>query len=309
VGQCQRKKRGPSVDHVARAYHVPELPEVEVVVRELRRTVVGASIVGAEICWLGTIGRSNRDEFVRGVSGQRIVSVARRGKWITLALSSGKSLLVHLRMTGRLLVAREERVDCTYLRVRLLLGDGGAICFHDTRKFGRMLLVADARDVLAALGPEPLSHAFTEAVFRKRLAERRARIKPLLLDQSFLAGLGNIYTDEALWRAGIHPLRAANSLSADEAARLWRAIKTVLRGAIRAGGTTLDDGGFVGATGETGRFAPRLAVYGRAGEDCPRCGTAVDRIVVAQRGTHICPRCQVDPLKPPRSTADPDPEG
>jgi formamidopyrimidine-DNA glycosylase len=284
---------------------MPELPEVETVVRDLRRAVVGAVIVGAEILWDRSIAVPSRDGFVRLVSGQRIEGVGRRGKWIVIALHSGRKLAVHLRMTGRLIVGEANCDQDPYLRVRLPLDDGRSICFHDMRKFGRLSLVDETREASGMLGPEPLDSNLTETAFRSLLAGRRGRIKPLLLNQRFLAGLGNIYVDESLWRAGIHPMRTADSLGADEADRLWGAIRTVLRRAIASGGTTLDDGGFVGAAGQPGGFAPRLAVYGKAGEECPRCGGLIERIVVGQRGTHICPSCQAGP----QHTQEPDDDG
>jgi len=271
---------------------MPELPEVETIVRALRRCVIGATIASAEITWAGTIGCPDADGFVRGVSGQRIADVSRRGKWIIVTLGSGQALLVHLRMTGRLLVAQAKCDGADHVRVRLPLVDGRTVCFHDVRKFGRLCLVDDAGGVTGGLGPEPLDESFTDAAFRELLEGRRGRIKPLLLNQRFLAGLGNIYTDEALWRARIHPLRLANGLTSAEITRLWSSIRTVLRRAIASGGTTLDDGGFVGTGGEAGQFAHRLAVYGRAGAGCLRCGGTIERTVVGQRGTHICPACQ-----------------
>ena len=274
---------------------MPELPEVETIVRELQGSVVGTTIVSAEIHWEGAIGFPDPHGFVQGVSGRRLTAVTRRGKWIIVGLGGCKALLVHLRMTGRLLISEAGCEDPVHVRVRLGLDDGRAICFHDVRKFGRMCLLDDPGEVVGALGPEPLDQTFTAAALGHLLAGRSGRIKPLLLNQRLLAGLGNIYTDEALWRAGIHPLRKANGLNPTEVTRLWTAIREVLQRALDSGGTTLDDGGFVGAAGKPGRFARRLAVYGRAGDVCLKCGSTVERIVVSQRGTHICPACQAAP--------------
>jgi formamidopyrimidine-DNA glycosylase len=166
------------------------------------------------------------------------------------------------------------------------------LSFVDPRKFGRLWLGRDPAEILGRLGPEPLADEFTAARFRAMLAGQRRRIKPLLLDQRFLAGLGNIYSDEALWRARIHPLRPANTLTSAEARRLHGAIQAVLRAAIAGGGTTLADQAYQRADGQAGGFIERLAIYGCAGEPCPRCGATVERIAVGQRSAHFCPRCQ-----------------
>jgi formamidopyrimidine-DNA glycosylase len=160
------------------------------------------------------------------------------------------------------------------------------------RKFGRLVLTEDAGEVLGDLGPEPLAEDFTAERFRRMLAQRRGRIKSLLLNQRFLAGLGNIYVNEALWQARIHPLRAANSLSAVEVERLYGSIRSVLRAAIEAGGTTLDNGNFKKADGESGAFVSQLQVYDREGELCDCCEAPIERITVGQRGTYFCPCCQ-----------------
>lgn len=271
---------------------MPELPEVETIARGLRAALVGHAIRAVEVRWAGTVAAPAPAAFRKKLRGCMVRRVERRGKWLLIDLSSGETLLVHLRMSGRMLLGPAAAAGDPHTRVVLTLGDGRRVCFCDTRKFGRMLLTADPGRVLDALGPEPLGDAFTPAALRRMLAGRRSRIKPLLLDQRFVAGLGNIYVDESLWRAGIHPLRRADTLSRAEAARLCRAVRRVLRAAIRQGGTTLEDESFVGTGGEAGRFAVRLAVYGRAGKACPRCAATVERIVVAQRGTHFCPRCQ-----------------
>jgi formamidopyrimidine-DNA glycosylase len=271
---------------------MPELPEVETVASELRAQVVGATIERVAVTWERTIASPTAEEFARLLTGQTIIEVWRRGKWIVLTLDRSQSLLVHLRMTGRLRVVDDECDDTRYLRVRIALVDGRAICFTDMRKFGRMRLVGDVSTVLGDLGPEPLAREFTAARLADMLAPRRGRIKPLLLDQSFLAGLGNIYTDEALWRARIHPLRTASSLTRAEVGQLHAAIRGVLRRATASSGTTLDDGGFVGTSGKPGEFAALLAVYGREGAPCPLCGTRIERIRVSQRGTHLCVHCQ-----------------
>ena len=281
-----------------RAYNgraMPELPEVETVARGLRIALTGRTIVDVKVTWERSVVPPDPPAFARGLVGQTIAGVGRRGKWVVIGLSGGDALLVHLRMTGRLVVESEACLDNRHSRVLLLLDDGGRLQFSDARKFGRMMLTTRPQEVLGDLGPEPLEEDFTPQRLTEMLAGRRGQIKPLLLDQRFLAGLGNIYADEALWRAGIHPLRQAHTLTPAEAQRLHQAIRAVLKAAIADGGTTLSDAAYRQADGRSGEFASQLAAYGRAGEPCLRCGAAIERIKVGQRGTHFCPRCQTVP--------------
>ncbi len=273
---------------------MPELPEVETVTRGLRASLVGYTVVGVEVHWARSVIPPNPTAFARRLvcRGQMVTDVGRRGKWVVITLSGGDTLLVHLRMTGQLVLESGGGLNDRHSRVLLFLDDGRRLRFSDQRKFGRMVLTSEPQEVLGDLGPEPLADDFTAARLRDMLARRRGRIKPLLLNQQFLAGLGNIYTDEALWQAGIHPLRRANTLSPAEVRRLHRAIRSVLRAAIASGGTTLPDAAYQQADGRSGEFASRLAVYGRVGQPCPRCGATIERIRVGQRGTHFCPRCQ-----------------
>lgn len=269
---------------------MPELPEVETVARGLRASLVGRTITGVEVRWARSVIPPDPVAFARQLTSQTVVGVARQGKWVVIGLSGGGALLIHLRMTGRLVLG--EPLNDQHIRVLLSLDNGQSLHFCDQRKFGRLRLVDDAAKALSDLGPEPLADDFTAARLEEMLAQRRGRIKPLLLNQSFLAGLGNIYTDESLWRAGIHPLRPAHALTPAEVCRLHRAIRAVLRAAIASGGTTLPDAAYQQVDGRAGEFAGRLAVYGREGQPCPRCGADVERIQVGQRGTHFCPRCQ-----------------
>ena len=271
---------------------MPELPEVETVARGLRATLVGRTIVETKVLWARSVVPPDPAAFARRLAGQTVTDVGRRGKWLMVALSGDNTLLIHLRMSGRLIVESEQCLDTRHLRALLLLDDGRRLSFFDQRKFGRLHLTTDPAQVLGALGPEPLSDGFTAERFEEMLRQRSGRSKPLLLDQRFLAGLGNIYTDEALWQARIHPLRQANTLSDIEAHRLHKAIRAVLQAAITGGGTTLEDGSYRQIDGQAGEFAGSLAVYGRSGQPCPRCGQAIERIVVGQRGTHFCPECQ-----------------
>lgn len=271
---------------------VPELPEVETVVRGLRATLVGRTIVEVEVYWARSIVALTPGIFVRRIKGQKVIDVGRRGKWVTIALAGGSTCLVHLRMTGRLLFKPDGCPDDRYARVVFHLDTGGCLRFSDMRKFGRLWLVDNPAVALDDLGPEPLGDDFKAEGLAEMLAGRRARIKPLLLEQRFLAGLGNIYVDEALWRAGLHPLRRASSLEPEEVKRLHSVVQAVLQEAIAKQGTTLDDRGYVGADGQAGTYGPLLAVYGRAGHPCLRCGEPIERARISQRGTHFCPRCQ-----------------
>ncbi|NLG29367.1 MAG: DNA-formamidopyrimidine glycosylase [Chloroflexi bacterium] len=270
---------------------MPELPEVESIARRLTERLVGRCIASVEVRWAGAVDRPAVDAFVNKLSGQRVRAVQRRGKFVIIELD-GRALLVHLRMAGRLLMCpatQPELLQDPYVRALFRLDDGSVLVFRDVRKFGRLYLVQDPAELVGQLGPEPLTDAFTPEALSACLRRKR-QLKPLLLDQHVLAGLGNIYTDEALWAAQLHPLRSADSLSADEVARLHEAIRAVLRHAIDDGGTTLRD--YRGCDGEPGEHQYALAVYGRRAQPCPRCGAAVERIVVGQRGTHLCPICQ-----------------
>jgi formamidopyrimidine-DNA glycosylase len=279
---------------------MPELPEVETVVRGLRVYLMGRTITKVTVRWPGSIGAPDPDSFVQQLTGRTVADVGRRGKWIVIELDDGQILLVHLRMTGQLVLKTSdcgEGERCAYTRVVFHLDeDPETSCqqlrFSDMRKFGRLILTPDPDDVLGELGPEPLADDFTAERFEHMLARRRGRVKSLLLNQRFLVGLGNIYVNEALWQARVHPLRSARSLSSEEVERLHRAIRSVLRAAIKEGGTTLENGNFRQANGEAGEFAGQLLVYDRQGEPCECCGAAIERIVVGQRGTYYCPRCQ-----------------
>jgi formamidopyrimidine-DNA glycosylase len=271
---------------------MPELPEVETVVSELRDALIGRTITAVTVRWARTVAMPDPTTFAAALCGRSIGGVTRRGKWVALSLEPAGILLIHLRMSGRLLLEAADGPEESHTRVVLGLDNGQRLRFSDPRKFGRMALVDQPECLLGGLGPEPLAEDFTAERLAQMLGTRRTRIKPLLLDQRFLAGLGNIYTDEALWQAGIHPLRPANSLSAAEVACLHQAIRQVLTAAVAARGTTLEDTRYVGPNGVPGEFAARLAVYGHAGQPCPRCGTPITRCVVGGRGTYICPQCQ-----------------
>ena len=257
---------------------MPELPEVETVVRTVAPHLIGRRILSAEFT-SRLVTPGNRATLSRHLAARRIESVRRRGKFILVGLDQG-AFSIHLGMTGRLLVSG-KRAEHTHAVFTL---DDGLLLYDDPRQFGK--IEWNPRRV-ERLGPEPLEITFEE--FRARL-RRKARIKPLLLNQAFLAGLGNIYADESLFAAGIHPLASAAKLSGPRAARLHQAIREILTAAIEAGGSSISD--YVDAEGRKGWFQVSHRVYGREGEACANCATPIRRIVVAQRSSHFCPRCQ-----------------
>ena len=290
---------------------MPELPEVETVARDLQRWVAGATITDVEVAWERSIAHPQpAAQFVAELRGARIACVGRRAKSVLIHLADGRVMTVALRMTGALIVTPAGAPTDPYARVVFHLADGRQLRYRDVRKFGRIGLweggglrarqrpraVAERTvpyrvgDVFGRHGPEPLATTFSAARLADRLRGRSARLKTLLLDQSFIAGIGNIYADEALWRARLYPLRAADTLTPDEIRLLHRAIRYVLRQGIVNRGASFSD--YVGADGEAGANAEQLAVYQRTGQPCLRCGTDVRRIVVGQRSTHFCPRCQ-----------------
>jgi formamidopyrimidine-DNA glycosylase len=257
--------------------------------------LVGRRIVDASVRWPRTIAEPSVRRFRERIRGQIVQRVRRRAKFVHIELSSS-SLLIHLRMSGDLSIKQGRAAPEKHDRLAFVLGPprqqgrtGGpliSLVFNDTRKFGRVWLTDDAADITGHLGPEPLSRAFTPRLLHDRLHERRRRLKPLLLDQTFLAGLGNIYTDEALHLAKLHPLRLSHTINARQAERLHGAIRAILREGIRRNGASID---WVYRGGE---FQNHFRVYNRIGKSCPECGTTIKRLVVGQRGTHICPKCQ-----------------
>ncbi len=265
---------------------MPELPEVEIIVRSLRRTLSGCTITGVRVSWQRMVQGSPLD-VARALPGQRIEAVSRRGKYLVLSLSTGDVLLIHLKMSGRLYVCASAEPPDRYDRVTFMLDGGRELRFRDPRKFGRVCLTADATAQLGHLGPEPLDDIFSETEFLTRFNGRRGVIKSLLLDQTFIAGVGNIYADEALFRARIRPLRRVGTLSEDERRRLFGAVRDVLTAGIRGGGADLGD-----AVYPAGEFQNSFCVHGREEQPCPQCGTAIERIKLAQRSAFFCPRCQ-----------------
>ena len=274
---------------------MPELPEVETVVRDFKAHGIENSFIQAvEIFWPRTITGHSPLRFANALRGRRIVQVSRRGKYIILTLDNGRHVQIHLRMTGKFRVAKPLEKPGKHDHVAITLGDGRHLLFNDTRKFGRFHLTTTATEGLNKLGPEPLEKAFTSQVLIARLAGKTRMIKPLLLDQTVVAGLGNIYVDESLWQARIHPERRAESLTRGEIRQLHGAIQSILRRAIENCGTTLGTGdtNFYSVAGRRGRHADALKVFRRTNQPCPRCHGIIIRTVVGQRGTHVCPECQ-----------------
>jgi formamidopyrimidine-DNA glycosylase len=273
---------------------MPELPEVETAARDLAVQATGRFIVAIEkLDWERMIETPDPAVFRSLLSGRRIAAIGRRAKWLLLTLDAGWTLALHLRMSGSISVQPADAPADTYTHLVLALDDGRRILFRDMRKFGRARLL-DAAGLAAldsSLGPEPLGDSFTPDVLAQLLAGRRTSIKPLLLNQRIVAGLGNIYVDESLWQAQLHPLRSAGSLRREEVNALHTAIQGVLTSAINNRGSTLRD--YRTGYGQRGTNQDYFAVYDRKGKPCPRCGTSVVRVVVAQRGTHLCPTCQV----------------
>jgi formamidopyrimidine-DNA glycosylase len=274
---------------------MPELPEVQTIVSDLIAAGIrGATLAGAKVFWSRTIAEPSAGAFCRRIKGQCISAIRRRGKFIVFEFKNGEYLLIHLRMSGRLhLVARDLPRE-KHEHVILRFSDGNQLRFHDTRKFGRIYLTADADKILGRLGLEPLAAGFTRSILAQQLRARRRQLKPLLLDQTFIAGLGNIYVDEALWESRIHPCRTAASLSEAEVRALHRAIPKVLKRGIQNLGTSLGTGktNFYSIAKHQGRNRDELKVFRQTGRPCRRCRTAIRRIIVGQRSTHICPRCQ-----------------
>jgi formamidopyrimidine-DNA glycosylase len=270
---------------------VPELPEVETIARGLANAVVGKTIAAADVFMAKIAVAPPGVSFSEALCGERIDAVGRRGKYVVIAFGSGRRLTVHLRMTGRLIVQPPgTRENHPYTHIRLTFQDGTRLCFADVRQFGRMRLIAAGEVWDADGGIEPLSEDFTSEVFVSMLAGRRTPIKTFLLDQKHLSGVGNIYACEALWEAGIRPSRPARQLTKPARRRLHGAIRDVLQRSIEARGTSVDD--YVDAEGLEGGFQNQLAVYGRLGEPCGRCGKPIVRTVLGQRGTWWCRGCQ-----------------
>ena len=264
---------------------MPELPEVETFARTLKPHLLGRAVLSADLRWARTLAMPSPKKFREQIQGQKIEEVTRRAKYLVLQLSSF-SLLIHLRMSGDLFLRKSAAPTQKHDRLVLEVSGGNSLVFNDTRKFGRVWLTNDPQTVLGKLGPEPLGREFTPRWLYVALQKKNRQLKPLLLDQTFLAGLGNIYTDEALHIAKLHPNAASGSVTVKQAEALYEAIRAVLKEGIRRNGASID---WVYRGGE---FQNHFRVYDREGLPCLRCGTEIIRLVVGQRGTHICPKCQ-----------------
>lgn len=265
---------------------MPELPEVETMVRGLRGPLIGRVFTGIHIEWERMV-QTPLEELRERLPGQCVEGINRRGKYLVFGLSGGDSLIIHLKMTGDLQVLRATNPLHQHDRVVFHLDNGYQLRFRDMRKFGRVYLTDDLSGVLGRLGPEPLDDAFTEDSFLALFDRRSARIKSLLLNQEFIAGLGNIYADEALFWTGIRPQRRANMLLEEEKRRLYRAIRRVLDIAIEQKGSSLADEAYRG-----GRYQQQFRVYAREDQSCFACGSSVQRVRLGQRSAHFCPDCQ-----------------
>ncbi len=266
---------------------MPELPEVETVARGIRPGLVRRRIVGFETRWPRQVS-PDAATVARSLRGLRVEDVSRRGKFIVWRLEDRSCLLIHLRMSGRM--EWLDGAEPPHVRAVWTLDDRRRLALCDARKFARITHADSLAALHASVGLEPLDGAFTARRLAALLAARRRRLKPLLLDQTVIAGLGNIYTDEALFRAGLHPLTPSDRVAAPQARELWRSIRAVLREGIRRNGASLD------WVYPGGRMQDYFRVYGREGRPCVRCSAPIEYLRVGQRGTHVCPRCQ--PLKP-----------
>jgi formamidopyrimidine-DNA glycosylase len=272
---------------------MPELPEVETVKNELLPHVIGKYITDVTLFWEGIVRQPSVEEFRSRLIGQRIVGLSRRGKYLIFSLTSNEVLVMHLKMTGSLLLKPTSASMQTekFIRAIVHLDEAVSLYFRDPRKFGRMWLAVDAADITGRLGPDPLEADFSPEILAQSLSSRSAPIKAVLCDQSFIAGIGNMYADEALFAARIHPLRLGKNLTKDEVMCLYDAIQRVLRAAIGEKGASVDTyfrpGGEIGTAHFHFQVAHRLG-----GKLCLACGTPIERIPVRNRGSYFCPTCQ-----------------
>ncbi len=273
---------------------MPELPEVETIRRELEPLIIGKTFAAPVLHMPTTVERPTPEEFIQALDGQTVRQVGRKGKYLIIGLDRG-ILVVHLRMTGNLIFSDQGLpADKRFLRVSLPFTDKAALFYSDMRRFGRLWYVLGEEElnrvVLKNVGPDIYSDLDC-AGFQQLLQKKgKSKLKALLLDQAFAAGMGNIYTDECLYRCGFHPQRQVSTLCASETTALYESIQAVLEEGIEYGGTSFRD--YRNASGALGDFQSKLAVYGRKGENCKRCGGPIEKTVVAGRGTYYCPSCQ-----------------
>jgi len=279
---------------------MPELPEVEVMRRDLEREVVGKKIKSVEVTGTRSVRRHrNRKEFIDVLGGRKIVAVQRRGKYLVIKLDGTDALVVHLGMSGQLLRAKTAREKAPkHTHVVITFTQGGLLRFVDPRTFGEMFVTAyddidQQVEELAHLGIDPLETALSWDLFGRMLAERKTKLKPLLMDQKFIAGIGNVYSDEILFEAGLKWERQSDSLSQQEVRRLYRAISETLQGAVKYRGSSLADEGYVDLFGKPGEYQEHHQVYGREGQACVRCRRPIQRARYSNRSTFYCDACQV----------------
>ena len=279
---------------------MPELPEVEVMRRDLEREVVGKKIKGVEVTGTRSVRRhKNKKEFVDVLAGRKIVAVQRRGKYLVMKLDGTDALVVHLGMSGQLLRAKTAREKAPkHTHVVITFTQGGLLRFVDPRTFGEMFVaqydeIDQQVEELAHLGLDPLETALSWDLFGRMLAERKTKLKPLLMDQKFIAGIGNVYSDEILFEAGLKWERQSDSLSQQEVRRLYRAISETLQGAVKYRGSSLADEGYVDLFGKPGEYQEHHQVYGREGQACMRCRRPIQRARYSNRSTFYCDACQV----------------
>lgn len=274
---------------------MPELPEVQTIVNDLNAAnLIGITISAARVFWPRTVAEPSPRVFCRRIKGQQFTVIRRRGKYLVFEVADGHTMLLHLRMSGRLHLVSADIPRNKHEHVIFSFVDGRQLRFHDTRKFGRLHLLKDPKRILDCLGPEPLASGFSAKILAECFKDRKRLLKPLLLDQTLIAGLGNIYADEALWEAKLHPCRLAASLSTPEIKVLHRTIRLVLKRGLKNLGTTLGTGkgNFYSVASRRGRNKDLLKVFRRTDLPCPRCNSLIERIIVGQRSTHICPKCQ-----------------
>jgi formamidopyrimidine-DNA glycosylase len=268
---------------------MPELPEVETVKNDLTPHVLGQTITGITLNWDGIVRTPSAQEFRERLIGRKIIGLDRRAKYLLFKLDNGDTLVAHLKMTGALLTDPPEELN-NYIRAVIHLDHNKKIYFRDPRKFARMMLVDDLTPIIGKLGPEPLESGFTPQVLGTLLEKRKAPLKAVLLDQELIAGLGNMYADEALFAAGINPTRPANSLTKAEIKRLFQAIQAVLKLGITNKGAS--EVTYYRPSGEMGKAFQDFKVAHQRDINCPRCGTPIQRIKLRGRGTYFCPKCQ-----------------
>ena len=273
---------------------MPELPEVETIRRQLQKEVAGKSLTSI---WTDVpkMVQPSLDKVLKRVQGQRITSVERRGKLLIFRLAGAENLVLHLRLSGQLFLNRPTDPKDPFLHIILKLSDGKELHFNDARKFGYVSLVesdAELDKIVAGYGPEPLDD-LTPENFAAAVKKTGRGIKVLLLDQKAISGVGNIYANEALWLAKIHPEAKASSLSDSQIKELYKAVVKVIEDGIRLGGATISDEKYRNLYGERGHYEQAVRVYQRKGQPCPRCGTKIEYLKVAQRGTFICPKEQI----------------